>query len=94
MNYRKHGFTQRKPKEPGVYFVSTDGHQTKTGPNREIERWDVADIIYFAGSYGNAYHNREEYAHWRITTLGGLDYAWRRGMWIKGPIKPETTKAN
>ncbi len=89
MNYRKHGFTQRKPKEPGVYFVSTDGHQTLAGPRREAERWDVADVIFYAGSYRNAHDNREDLAHWRLQTLGGLSYAWRPGMWMKGPIRPD-----
>ena len=90
MNYRKARFTQRKPKEPGVYFVSTSGHRTLAGPRREIERWDVADVIFFAGSYTNAHDNCEDNAHWRIQTLGGLGYSWQPGMWIKGPIRPET----
>ena len=89
MNYRKHGFTQRKPTEPGVYFVSTDGHHTLAGPRREAERWDVAEIIFYAGSYTNAHHNREDIAHWRLQTLGGIDRAWHVGMWTKGPIRPD-----
>jgi hypothetical protein len=89
MNYRKHGFTQRKPKEPGVYFISNTGHLTLAGPRREYERWDVAEVIFFAGSYTNAHDNCEEFAHWRMKCLGGLEYAWRPGMWIKGPIRPD-----
>jgi hypothetical protein len=88
MNWRKYGFSQRKPKYPGVYFVSTDGHQTLAGPKREMERWDVADVIFFAGGYTNVHDNREANAHWRLQTLGGSEYAWRKGMWMKGPISP------
>jgi len=90
MNYRKHGFTQRKPKEPGLYFISTDGHRTMAGPRREVERWDVAEVIFFAGSYTNAYDNHEEHAHWLITSMCGLSYAWKPGMWLKGPIRPDS----
>lgn len=93
MNYRKLGFTQRKPKEPGVYFVSTDGHQTLAGPQRERERWDVAEVMFFAGSYTNAHDNYESNAHWRLQTLGGVNFAWHPGMWMKGPIRPDAQLA-
>ena len=88
MNYRKHGFTQRKPTVPGVYFISTDGIVTMYGPRREAEKWDVAEIIYYAGSYTNVHENREDRSFWQIKTLSGTSFAWRRGMWIKGPIAP------
>lgn len=82
------GFSQRKPKEPGVYYVRTDGHLPMTPPQRLREGWDVADVMFYAGSYSNAHENREENAHWRVTTLNGLSFAWQPGMWIKGPIAP------
>jgi hypothetical protein len=88
MNWRKHGFTQKKPTKPGVYFVATDGHLPMAPARRLRERWDVADVIFFAGSYTNAHDNVEANAHWRISTLGGLNYSWRPGMWLKGPITP------
>jgi hypothetical protein len=86
VNWKKRGFSQRKPREPGVYFVRTDGHLPMAPARRLQEHWDVAEIIYFAGSYTNASENRESAACWRIKTLGGLEYTWRRGTWIKGPI--------
>ena len=88
MNWRKHGFTQKKPSVPGVYYVATDGHLPMSPPRRLAEKWDVADVIFFAGSYSNAHENREAYAHWRISTLSGLSYSWRPGMWMKGPLSP------
>lgn len=94
MNWRKAGFSQRKPKKPGVYFIGTDGHLTMTPPQNLREHWDVAQVMFFAGSYNNAHENTEELAHWRISSLSGLDYAWRPGMWMKGPISPfELSKA-
>lgn len=89
MNWRKLGFTQRKPTEPGVYIVSIDRRLIPSEPPRRLlDGWDVADVIFFAGSYSNAHDNRESLAHWQITTLGGLTYGWRRGTWMRGPIKP------
>lgn len=89
MNYRKAGFNQKKPTEPGVYMVSVNPRLApRDPPRRLLEGWDMAEIIFFAGSYSNAHDNRESCAHWQISTLGGLTYAWRRGTWIKGPLKP------
>lgn len=88
INYRKLGFTQRKPTEPGVYFISTDHARRDPIPPREHEGWDVAEIIFLAGSYDNVYHQREEFARWHVKTLSGLEYTWGKGMWIKGPIRP------
>lgn len=89
MNYRKAGFTQRRPAEPGVYYVSCQ--QMRPGrfaPPRNAAGWDVAEVIYWAGSYSNVHENRESAAHWRIKCLDGLAYAWKPGMWMKGPISP------
>lgn len=87
MNYRLHGFTQRKPKLPGVYFVSTN-ITVLNGPRRLTQGWDVAEIIFFAGSFSNVHDCNEACAHWRLTLLSGISRAWHPGMWIKGPISP------
>lgn len=91
MNYRKAGFTQRKPVQPGVYLISARaGVQARSCPPRIVEGWDVAEILYWAGSYDNAYRNRELNAFWQVTSLGdGCTFAWQPGMWTKGPIRPE-----
>lgn len=86
MNLRKEGFSQRRPKEPGVYFIGTDGHLAQA--RRLREGWDVAHIIFYAGSFDNAFENRESAAYWMIQTLDGVCYGWEKGMWIKGPIDP------
>lgn len=57
-------------------------------PERLTQRWDVADILFFAGSYTNAHENRESAAHWRVQTLSGISYRWCPGMWTKGPLNP------
>ena len=88
MDWRKLGFTQRKPTEPGVYFVAGNNLIPLAPAKRLRDGWDVADVIYWAGSYTNAHDNRESLAHWRIATMGGVDYAWKPGMWMKGPISP------
>ncbi len=90
MNWRKLGFTQKKPREPGVYFISTDGHLPMAPKRRDIEGWDVADVMFFAGSYTNPSDNREDSTCWMIQKLDGTSYVWRRGMWMKGPITPNT----
>jgi hypothetical protein len=92
-HWKKHGFSKRKPKEPGVYFIIIDlppepDSIWSHNPTHIRERWDVAEIHFHAGSYFNVYENKEEFAHWNIKTLNGLDYNWRKGMWIKGPINP------
>jgi len=91
MNWKKAGFSQRKPNEPGIYFVRTDGHLPMTPPRNLREHWDVAQVFFNAGSYNNAYENSPELAGWRIETLCGLAYVWQRGMWLKGPISPFKT---
>lgn len=88
MDWRKLGFTQRKPTEPGVYFVGCPQLIPLAPAARLREGWDVADVMFWAGSYTNAHDNKESLAHWRIKTLDGVDYAWTRGMWLKGPISP------
>jgi len=91
MNYKKAGFTHRKPKEPGVYFISASPVRPLECPRHIREGWTVAHIIYFAGSYSNVYDNQESAAFWQIQTLCGLCYAWKKGMWIKGPIAADWT---
>lgn len=83
MNWRALGFTQRRPTSPGVYLFGDD-----RSPNR-VEPWTVGRFYYFAGSFSNAYENVESAAHWRINSVDGLSFAWRKGMWIKGPIGPD-----
>lgn len=88
ISWRGVGFTQRKPREPGIYFIRLDaGHSQLTPPQNIRDGWDVAQVFFDAGSFSNAYDNREEFAHWRVESLGGICHAWRPGMWIKGPIK-------
>lgn len=88
IKWREVGFTQRKPKEPGVYFVRTDGHLPMAPKERMREHWDIADVHFYAGDYFNPSNNREGACVWRIHTLDGLSYTWRPGMWLKGPIHP------
>lgn len=86
--WKEAGFTQRKPKEPGVYFLKTDGHLPMWPARRLREGWDLAEVRFSAGGFGNETDNREDLAHWRVQTLGGIDRAWHAGMWLKGPIDP------
>lgn len=88
MKWRKSGFTQAKPKTPGVYFIRTDGLLPMAPKRRIQEGWDVADVMFYAGSFTNPSDNREGVAHWLISTLDGESYRWRPGMWLKGPIEP------
>lgn len=96
MDYRKAGFTQRKPREPGVYLINAGAaHTPRTAPPRLHEGWDVAEIMYWAGSYDNVYRNNERHAFWQVTSLGaGVTFAWQPGMWTKGPIRPECVTPN
>ena len=89
-NWRKHGFTQRKPRVAGIYFVSLEEANNGRGsvPQNQRQGWDVGQIRFAAGGSDNEYCNSEEFSHWRIETLDGVDYAWRKGMWTKGPISP------
>ena len=88
-NWGKHGFSQKRPKEPGVYFiVSNELICSHNGPRRLKEHWDIAEIYFYAGSSGNVFENREYMAHWRIKYLQGIETGWKKGMWIKGPINP------
>jgi hypothetical protein len=88
VKWREAGFSQRKPREPGVYFVRTSGHLPMAPKQRLKEGWDVADVMFFAGSFTNPSDNREESACWLITQLDGCGYTWKRGMWLKGPLTP------
>jgi hypothetical protein len=90
MNYRALGYTQRRPREAGVYLISCDRAGNNCGLHNQ-QGWDVALLYFFAGSFDNAYVQNGEHAHWRVKSLRGLEYAWRAGMWIKGPLLPSGT---
>ena len=85
MNYRALGYTQRKPKEAGVYLVSCErnGHNQ---PLHTQQGWDVALIYFHNGSGG--YYDRHDHGLWMVKSLRGVEYAWSAGMWIKGPLLP------
>lgn len=82
------GFTRNKPKEPGVYFIRTDGHLPMIPAPRIQEHWDVAEIYFYVGDTFDIARAKESAAHWRVKTLDGIEHRWREGMWIKGPIHP------
>ncbi len=92
IGWKKNGFSQKKPKEPGVYFIILDSAPYQDiyshNPKHIQERWDIAEIHFHAGSYFNVYENQEKFARWNIKTLNGADYNWKKGIWIKGPINP------
>lgn len=90
MNYRAIGFTQRRPKVAGVYFISCENEGRLHGA-RISEGWDVALLYYYCGSFSDVYEQGEAHAVWRIKSLRGAEYAWRPGMWIKGPITPTSS---
>lgn len=92
MNYRAQGFTQRKPKVSGVYFISAECRRPLSDPANIRQGWDVAQIYFFAGSYSSVHDNSESRAHWMVSTLDGISFTWRPGMWLKGPISPEVVK--
>jgi len=95
MQFRKAGFTQAKPKTPGVYFISAKlSPLNRQAPSRNAEGWDVAYLYFWAGSYDNVHENLESAAHWRIKALDGLEYSWQPGMWTKGPIRPDSELSN
>lgn len=68
--------------------MATDGHIPMIPSRNQREHWEVVQIIFFAGSYTNVHDNYEEHAHWRMSSLGGIDQAWSPGTWLKGPISP------
>ena len=84
MNYRALGYTQHKPTEPGIYLIGCEPARGHDAPLNAQQGWDVA-ILYFYTN-GGYYSQRE--GHWRVKSLRGLEYTWRRGMWIKGPLMP------
>jgi len=89
--WKEAGFTQRRPKDPGVYFMKNDLNSLHPSI-REAEGWDVVELRFTAGGWGNESNNREDMAHWRVSTLSGIDRAWHKGMWLKGPISPFDAK--
>lgn len=88
MNYRAHGFTQKKPRLPGVYLISTENHKGTSGAPRLREGWEVAELYWYAGSFFNHHEITPDRGSWRVRALDGLEYSWRKGMWIKGPMSP------
>jgi len=87
MDWKKYGFTQKKPKEHGVYFINSN-FKMQNPPPRILDGWDIAEIYFSAGSLTNIYDNREDLARWHVKMLQGIEMCWHKGMWIKGPIKP------
>jgi hypothetical protein len=85
MNYRALGYTQRKPKEAGVYLISCERNGFNQPLNAQ-QGWDVALIYFYNGSGGH--YDRHGDGLWRIKTLRGVEYSWTAGMWIKGPLLP------
>jgi hypothetical protein len=86
--WKEDGFSQKKPVEPGVYFYRTDGHLPMNPPRRLREGWDVAEVRFTASGFGYEADAREDRGHWRLHTLSGIDRAWHKGMWLKGPLCP------
>lgn len=92
---RAAGFSQKRPKVPGIYYIAHPHDKMEPhNPQRFKEGWDVASIFYqidgqFLG-FGS-YDSGAESGIWYIETMGGVSYAWRKGMWIKGPISPFLT---
>ena len=78
---------RRRPKDPGVYYIKNDIKRLHPSL-REVEGWDIVELRFSAGGWGNESQNREDMAHWRVSTLSGIDRAWHKGMWLKGPISP------
>ena len=87
MNYRAYGFTQRRPRVAGVYLISCEPGGGNHG-SRVRDGWDVALIYYYCGSFTSVYEQSEERARWCVKSLRGLEYSWKPGMWIRGPIIP------
>jgi hypothetical protein len=82
---RTWGFSQARPKEPGIYFVLTDLDRTPQ-TDREREGWDVAHVYWNNSGWGIT--EPTERGHWRMKLLSGIDRAWGKGTWLKGPINP------
>lgn len=88
---RAAGFTQRKPKEPGIYFFANEHELADfANPQRLREGWDVASIYWRNAACYSAFDAASEKGVWYIEALSGSNFAWRKGMWIKGPIHAMT----
>lgn len=84
---RTWGFKQARPKFPGVYFIVADRkHETRHPLNRVREGWEIAHVYWENDGFG--IQEPTENGVWRIKTLGGLEYTWVKGAWLKGPIDP------
>ena len=46
------GFTQRRPKDPGVYYIKNDIKRLHPSL-REVEGWDIVELRFSAGGCGN-----------------------------------------
>ena len=84
---KKMGFSQKKPAKHGIYFVHPVD-KTMHSPPRIMAGWDVAEVYFYAGSFFDIYEQREDLSGWKIKTLNGFEYRWKRGIWLKGPISP------
>lgn len=80
------GFSQARPKKPGVYFILTDGHVTMHARRCEKECWDVCYVSWENDAFGT--DEPTEDGRWVIQTLVGISYTWRKGIYLKGPIDP------
>lgn len=89
-NPRAHGFSQARPRKPGVYFIAIDdsGYWPST---REQNGWDVAWVYWSPDSGVVDARNGGDISpegHWRVRALAGTERAWVKGMWLKGPLTP------
>jgi len=87
LDYKALGYTQRRPRSAGIYLISCERCGNRFPLNAQ-QGWDVGLLYFYAGSFDNAYVQSGEHAHWRIKSLRGVEYAWKAGMWIKGPLLP------
>ena len=84
---RTWGFRQARPTRPGVYFIVADRrHECLQPPNRIRDGWEIAHVFWENDGYGSK--EPTERGVWRIKTLGGIEYTWVKGTWLKGPIDP------
>lgn len=84
---RTWGFKQARPKRPGVYFIIADRrHEMRMPLDRVREGWEIAHVHWENDGFGT--REPTERGVWHIKTLGGLEYTWAKGTWLKGPIDP------
>ncbi len=87
ISWKKLGFTQARPKRPGLYFVNVEREDAHP-PQFMREGWEIANVFYDASGWShNLYDNSDANAHWRISRITGIEQRWEKGMWTKGPIQ-------